>query len=39
MPEFYMIIARKIFLPILFFFWGGGEDRAPCPPVSNAYVQ
>jgi len=30
MPEFYIIIARKIFFPI-FFFWGGAS--APlCPP-------
>ena len=29
MPEFYMIIARKIFFGI--FFFGGGEKRAPCP--------
>jgi len=33
MPEFYMIIARKIFFPD-FFFWGGGA-RAPCPPSST----
>ena len=31
MPEFYIIIARKIFFPNLFFFGGGG--RAPlCTP-------
>ena len=33
MPEFNIIIARKIRLPD--FFWGGG--RVPPPPVSYAY--
>jgi len=31
-PEFYMIITRKIFSHL--FFWGGG---APCPAVSYAF--
>jgi len=31
MPEFYIIIARKIFFP---FFWGGVP---PPPPVSYTY--
>jgi len=30
MPEFYIIIARKIFIPI--FFPGGTCPYAPCPP-------
>jgi len=34
MPEFYIIIARKIFSR---FFFGGG-DVLPDPPVSYAYV-
>jgi len=32
MPEFYIIIARKIFLPE---FWGA--RALPAPPVSYAY--
>ena len=28
MPEFYIIIARKIFFPC---FWEGGGARVPCP--------
>jgi len=34
MPEFYMIIVGKIFSRVL--FWG--EARAPCLPVSYAYI-
>ena len=37
MPEFYMIIARKIFFRFLFFFLGGGGERASMLPVSHAY--
>ena len=35
MPEFYIMIGRKIFFPILFFFGGGA--RASMPPVSYVY--
>jgi len=33
MPEFYIITARKIFLPE----FGGGGTCPPCFPVSYAY--
>ena len=36
MPEFYIIIAQKIFLPE--FFFGGGGERALLAPVSYAYA-
>ena len=37
MPEFYMIIARKIFFPI--FFRGMGQrGHVPPSPVSYAYA-
>ena len=36
MPEFYVIIAGKIYF-FLFFFWGGG--RASCPRLLYAYVR
>jgi len=35
MPEFYMIIGRKIFLPI--FFWGGGHMPPSCPPLVHLW--
>ena len=35
-PEFYIMIARKIFLPdfvcLFFVFFLGGGGRVPCPP-------
>jgi len=31
MPEFYIIIVRKIFIPIFFFFLGGGARASPVP--------
>jgi len=38
MPEFYIIIARKIFFPIFFLFWGqGGGTCPPAPPLLYAY--
>ena len=36
MPEFYVIIVRKIFLPI--FLGQGGARALPAPPVSYAYA-
>jgi len=35
MPEFYIIITRKIFFSI--FFWGGGGAVTPSP-VSYVYA-
>ena len=39
MPEFYIIITRKIFFPEFFFFGGGdGTYPAPCPRPSTPIV-
>jgi len=32
MPEFYILIARKIFFPDFFFFLGGGGHVSSLPP-------
>jgi len=39
MQEFYMLIAQKIFSRSFFFFFGGGEGgTCPPAPVSYAYI-
>jgi len=40
MPEFYIIITRKIFFPEFFFFWGGGwHVPRSLPPSLYAYCR